>query len=102
MKPCHTVALALVVWYLMVPPLSADRHHVNYSIPFAEWQTFGRFDSFGKCQQERSRLVAPESQSMAHDFVAQHGGDNQTVATVEGALRAARCFRFDLVASTRN
>lgn len=63
----HAAALALVVWYLMVPPLSADHHQVNYTAPFAAWITFGKYASQEKCEQMRGGGEIPSVAGVASE-----------------------------------
>ena len=50
MKPRHAAALALVGWYLMVPPMEGD--HTNPSAPFSRWRmTAGSFDAASECRK---------------------------------------------------
>lgn len=52
MKIPHSVALALVGWYLMVPPDSNDKAAAiataNYD--YSQWETIDSFDSAADCQ----------------------------------------------------
>jgi hypothetical protein len=47
MKPRHAAALALVGWYLMVPP----SEHVN--LPISRWNHIASFDTADKCEADR-------------------------------------------------
>ena len=48
MKPRHAAALALVGWYLMAPPTSANR--VWAQAPLAQWKILRSYDSASECQ----------------------------------------------------
>jgi hypothetical protein len=50
MKLHHTAALALVGWYLMVPPAE----HVN--LPISRWNHIASFDTADKCETDRVNL----------------------------------------------
>jgi hypothetical protein len=54
MKPGHAAALALVGWYLMVPPLSPDRTHNNQA-PISQWTIFDSFDTAAECSDSLLR-----------------------------------------------
>jgi hypothetical protein len=47
----HAAALALVGWYLLVPPYQAVGHGwvVSYDSPMSEWKVSGTFQSFDEC-----------------------------------------------------
>jgi hypothetical protein len=57
-KPRHAAALALVVWYLMVPPDSAKApHYADTEAPLARWT--GRedyFDTLKSCEKTLAEL----------------------------------------------
>jgi len=50
----HAAALALVGWYLMVPPLF--KQGINSNAPLSDWDQKGAFDTADKCEEARSRL----------------------------------------------
>ena len=50
----HAAALALVVWYLMVPPVHNGKH-VN--VPIAQWVNLKGFDSASACENFADRLL---------------------------------------------
>ncbi len=43
----HIGALAIVVWYLMIPPLAQPQ------VSFNHWQVIESFDNVDQCEQER-------------------------------------------------
>jgi hypothetical protein len=53
MKVRHAAALALVGWYLMVPPLIEieGKRKPNLDAPISEWQQVDSFDSADACKQ---------------------------------------------------
>jgi len=54
MKFHHAAALALVGWYLMVPPLF--KHGVNVNAPVSEWDHRQAFDTADACEKARVGL----------------------------------------------
>ena len=54
MKPRHAAALALVGWYLMVPPLSGKG--VDLSAALSQWEEQAGFDSADSCERARARV----------------------------------------------
>ncbi len=52
--PC-AIALALVGWYLMVPPLDTDSSvsRRKDELPLSEWVIVGSFDTADACRQKR-------------------------------------------------
>jgi hypothetical protein len=52
MKLCHAAALALVGWYLMVPPpVLHSSLPVDLGAPLSEWRLFSIHDSAAECEQ---------------------------------------------------
>jgi hypothetical protein len=57
MKPHHTAALALVGWFLFLPPSYPD-HRVDTNAPLSLWfKAHHEFASQAECQQVKQRLV---------------------------------------------
>ena len=53
MKPRYGTALALVGWYLMVPPpVLRSSLPVDLGAPLSEWRLFSARDSAAECEQE--------------------------------------------------
>jgi hypothetical protein len=55
MKPRHAAALALVGWYLLMPPLRGAGHPDDQA-PISAWTVFRKFDSTAACQEWKYRL----------------------------------------------
>ncbi|HWN58602.1 MAG TPA: hypothetical protein VNO74_10910, partial [Methylomirabilota bacterium] len=49
MKARHAAALALVGWYLMVPPI-ANNGRVDADVPLLRWWKFEKLDSAQECE----------------------------------------------------
>lgn len=47
----HTAALALVGWYLLIPPVGGGKP--DATAPLQRWRQFNAFDSAHACQQYR-------------------------------------------------
>jgi hypothetical protein len=70
MNPRHAAALALVGWYLMIPPLTEDGHPaqlsgpirrdsvwaVEFKAPLSKWEIKGTYDSVSQCNEYRETL----------------------------------------------
>ncbi len=54
MKSCHAAALALVGWYLMIPPTSLSA--VSESEPLSKWTVYQDYDSFQTCIVAKTEL----------------------------------------------
>jgi len=53
MKSRHAAALALVGWYLMVPP--RDGSTIDTKAPLAQWENWSSFDSAAECESAAKR-----------------------------------------------
>jgi len=56
MRSRHAAALALVGWYLMVPPDSTVPHSVDSAAPISRWSIVTEFESAGNCKQALTEL----------------------------------------------
>ena len=76
MKPRHAAALALVGWYLMVPPDPASE--LATLEPLHWWFQIGSFDSANGCQEARRMMIGrfmTDLQKDYRDTTAVHGMD---------------------------
>jgi hypothetical protein len=48
MKPLHASALAVVIWYLMIPPIGAD-NKIDPHAPLSQWRKGVSFQSQKEC-----------------------------------------------------
>ena len=73
MNPRHAAALALVAWYLMVPPSSDLASYLVY-----QWFQVGSFDSRNACERGRRMMIdrfMADLQRDSSDTAAVHGFD---------------------------
>src|ERR1700756_2161238 len=54
MKVNHLVALALLAWYLMVPPLVDAPYKIDTEAPLTTWKVFQRFNTAEECKNSLS------------------------------------------------
>jgi hypothetical protein len=54
----HAAALALVVWYLMVPPLVNAPYKIDTEAPIASWKVYQTFATAEECEKSRSSAQA--------------------------------------------
>jgi hypothetical protein len=57
MKPHHATALALVGWYLMLPPRVSDWPTLVFdtNAPLSKWQQGGSFDTAKECDEDKKK-----------------------------------------------
>jgi len=61
MRRRHAAALALIGWYLMIPPVSGDRTNsfkLLRKAPLSEWTILNVFDSADSCSRHREQVRA--------------------------------------------
>ncbi len=52
----HATALAIVAWYLMIPPIGAD-YKVDARAPMLEWRRSVKFDSEKECEASLKDVI---------------------------------------------
>jgi hypothetical protein len=58
MSLCHAAAtLALVSWYLMVPPHVGDNGHPDTGVPLVQWEQMGNYNSADECNADRESFM---------------------------------------------
>jgi hypothetical protein len=80
----HAAALALVGWYLMVPPMDVTTHKMNPDAPLHEWNTFDSYDHAAQCRSGRAEILAWWTDHKSSD-------ERARTATLE-ALKYSQCI----------
>jgi|SRR5208282_4492739 len=92
MNPRHAAALALVGWYLMVPPLTtpkAGNALVDSDAPLSRWMTIASYDTARECNGVWVDTLRTRSAIMT-------ALREKSDAFVKGgAVEAARCIATD-------
>ena len=58
MKPRHAAALALVVWYLMMPPtVTMNSNGPDLSAPLSKWVTGEEMNTLSMCEKKRKKNI---------------------------------------------
>jgi hypothetical protein len=96
MKLSHAAALALVGWYLMVPPtIKKDGgYEADFNAPLSRWSVNTPFDSTTECAALNSEVVLEYKKRLdkarIHSFewaVAQSLVDSQCISTDDPRLK---------------
>jgi hypothetical protein len=83
MKANHIAGLALVAWYLMVPPPVNAPYKIDTEAPITSWKVYRTFNSADECKQS---LSAAKSKY------------NQTATAPIGTIkRGSRAFALQMV-----
>jgi hypothetical protein len=73
MRACHAATLALVVWYLMVPPDHpelTDPVEWTSKVPIHDWQIVQRFNAASACQKRRNEIISDAIHAIKPDAKA--------------------------------
>jgi hypothetical protein len=85
MKPRHAAALALVGWYLMVPP-----HPFGREVPLrAEWSLYHVYKSADMCEWSRRGIASGMLEDAPADFLQRFGNRFMDV------FKQATCVAYD-------
>jgi hypothetical protein len=91
MKPCHAALLAVVGWYLMVPPVNeppsildpqkstTETPVILRNAPLSDWRVLDTFESNARCEQERRNLARYASAVKDPDLERQAGAFAQCI-----------------------
>ena len=100
MKPRHAAALALVGWYLLIPPVFSPmgdhpRSFNDLSAPLNRWDLWASFDRKTSCENEKEHLrhEAPLRLKFAHEHPDQDRNGN--IVAVSEAWQKAECIATD-------
>ena len=91
MKPRHAVALALVGWYLMVPPITPDNRKFDVSAPMSGWTLLTSTDTAALCAEIKSKWSNGESGVVW----VNHHYPPEARETALLALHASECIATD-------
>ena len=87
----HVAALALVGWYLMMPPpLFHSRIDIDLDAPLRKWSVYSAFDSAQECE-----LGKNESYHLANQKVLGDPEDDPRLHAVRDQLAASQCISSD-------
>ena len=95
LKSRHLAALALVAWYLMMPPESPKTpHDVDAEVPLARWIVITSFDTEENCEKALADVQNNESDPVALDKT----GKLKRLDKHDAALGKARALNAACVA----
>jgi hypothetical protein len=61
----HVATLALVGWYLLMPPWYEDKRAPDWNAPLNQWVINQSFDTAGECETIRLKLIKKDFSSDA-------------------------------------
>jgi len=95
----HAAAVALVGWYLMIPPVieKAGSYEADFNAPLSRWSVNSPFDSASECRAVNANLVLQQrrvfDQAQVHSrdwAVAQRLVVSQCIASDDPRLKDAK------------
>ncbi len=93
----HAATLALMGWYLMVPPIT-DQGQVELDVPMLQWQQADVFDAASACQHEKENELVCDaaiiSRGTASDINHSCGFAAGTTPRIDDVIRLAARFRL--------
>jgi hypothetical protein len=89
MKLRHTAALALVGWYLMVPPYSEKPIPPTNLPPLSKWSVYRRYNAPDECRYARSAIADGFLEDAPPDFLQRFGNN------FKSTFVRARCVATD-------
>ena len=96
LKSRHLAALALVGWYLMMPPDSAKiPHEVDAEVPLARWIVVSSFETEENCEKALTDIQNSEQDPVTLDKT----GKLKRLQKNDAALGKARAINSACVAS---
>ena len=100
MKPRHAAALALVGWFLLIPPVFSPmgQHHRSFNdlhAPLNKWDIVSRFDSRAGCEKEKEHLRAEAPPRIRFGREHPDQEPNGNVLAVAEAWQLAECIATD-------
>jgi hypothetical protein len=82
----HAAALALLGWYLMVPPPNSNE---SEQPPLSEWSIYKTYESYDACFYFRAEIASGMLQDAPPDFVARFDGSFMDI------FKQAQCIASD-------
>ena len=98
MKPRHAAVLALVGWYLMMPPIKGNLPDLktDTDAPLSRWQQRGAYDTAKACEEKLEVLQGADGLTEAESKLS--AGKNVTAKELQilsAPINYARCVATD-------
>jgi hypothetical protein len=87
----HIVALTLVAWYLMVPPLVNAPYKIDTEVPLTNWKVYQTFNTQEECKKSQSSAKA----KYQHTATAQSGTIQRGSRAFALQMEFAECVSSD-------
>jgi hypothetical protein len=91
MKTNHIVGLALVAWYLMVPPLVDAPYKIDTEAPLTSWKVYQTFNTGDECK----RSLSSAQTKYKHTATAQIGTITRGTRAFALQMVFAQCVKSD-------
>jgi len=91
MKATHIVGLALVAWYLMVPPLVNEPFKIDTEAPMSSWKVYRTFNTAEECKKSKSSAQS----KYQHTVTAPSGTIKRGTRAFALQMVFAQCVKSD-------
>jgi|SRR5215469_10201397 len=100
MKFQHATWLALIAWFLLIPPVFSPmgQHHRSFNdlhAPMNKWDILGKFDSQASCEKEKENVKAEAPARIRFGREHPDQDPNGNVLAVAEAWQLADCVAAD-------
>jgi hypothetical protein len=91
MKSHHAFVVALVGWYLMIPPLVNAPYKIDSEAPLSSWKVYQKFNTADQCKESLSSA----QEKYGHTAVAPIGTIKKGSRAFALQITFARCVSSD-------
>src|SRR4029077_4578393 len=91
MRPCHAAALALVGWYLLLPP--KEGLIVKPAVPMRDWKIEQSFKTIRECEDFRHNFTTATPSTGKHPDLSGAGGRDRDRPKHGNGAHRRRCGR---------
>ena len=95
----HAAALAVIGWYLMMPPPYWSKTNPR-NAPLRQWTVFGRYDTAQECSDERTKIIRVQSMALLSDLAESVSDANRPSLSLD--FKHAQCIAATTRASRKH
>ena len=88
----HAAALAVIGWYLMMPPPYWSKTNPR-NAPLRQWTVFGRYDTAQEYADERTKMIRVQSMALLSDLAEGVSDANRPSLSLN--FKHAQCIASD-------
>jgi hypothetical protein len=88
----HVAALAVIGWYLLMPPPYWSKTNPR-NAPLSQWTVFGHYDTAQECSDERTKMIRVQSMALLSDLAEGVSDANRPSLSLD--FKHAQCIASD-------